>query len=55
MLRRGDPEFRLAVNRTLARLYRSGRVLDIYRRWFGQWGDPSPLTIGMYAVQGLPE
>ena len=55
MLRRGDPEFRLAVNRSLARLYRSGRVLDIYRRWFGQWGDPSPLTLGMYAVEGLPE
>ena len=55
MLRRGDPEFRLAVNRTLARLYRSGQVLDIYRRWFGQWGDPSPLTLGMYAVEGLPE
>ncbi len=55
MLRRGDPAFRLAVNRTLARLYRSGQVLDIYRRWFGQWGDPSPLTLGMYAVEGLPE
>jgi glutamate/aspartate transport system substrate-binding protein len=55
MLRRGDPEFRLAVNRTLARLYRSGQVLDIYRRWFGQWGEPSPLTLGMYAVEGLPE
>ncbi|MFI5326160.1 MAG: amino acid ABC transporter substrate-binding protein [Candidatus Rokuibacteriota bacterium] len=55
MLRRGDPEFRLAVNRTLARLYRTGQVLDIYRRWFGQWGDPSPLTLGMYAVEGLPE
>ena len=54
MLRRGDPEFRLAVNRTLARLYRSGQVLDIYRRWFGQWGNPSPLTLGMYAVEGLP-
>ncbi len=55
MLRRGDPEFRLAVNRSLARLYRSGQVLDIYRRWFGQWGEPSPLTLGMYAVEGLPE
>lgn len=55
MLRRGDPEFRLAVNRTLARLYRTGEVLEIYRRWFGQWGDPSPLTLGMYAVEGLPE
>lgn len=55
MLRRGDPSFRLAVNRTLARLYRSGRVLDINRRWFGQWGDPNALTLGMYAVEGLPE
>jgi glutamate/aspartate transport system substrate-binding protein len=55
MLRRGDPAFRLAVNRTLARLYRSGQVLEIYRRWFGQWGEPSPLTVGMYAVEGLPE
>ncbi|HEY7435636.1 MAG TPA: amino acid ABC transporter substrate-binding protein [Methylomirabilota bacterium] len=55
MLRRGDPEFRLAVNRTLARLYRSGQVVEIYRRWFGQWGDPSPLTLGMYAIEGLPE
>ena len=55
MLRRGDPSFRLSVNRTLARLYRSGQVLDIYRRWFGQWGDPNALTLGMYAVEGLPE
>ena len=54
MLRR-DPEFRLAVNRTLARLYRSGQVLEIYRRWFGQWGAPSPLMLGMYAIEGLPE
>ncbi|HJR00433.1 MAG TPA: amino acid ABC transporter substrate-binding protein [Methylomirabilota bacterium] len=55
MLRRGDPEFRLAVNRTLARLYRTGQAVDIYRRWFGRWGDPSPLTLGMYAIEGLPE
>ena len=55
MMRRADPEFRLAVNRTLARLYRSGDVLDIYRRWFGQWGDPGALTLGMYAVEGIPE
>lgn len=55
MLRRDDPSFRLAVNRTLARLYRSRQVLDIYRRWFGQWGDPNALTLGLYAVEGLPE
>jgi glutamate/aspartate transport system substrate-binding protein len=55
MLRRGDPEFRLAVNRTLARLYRTGQAVDIYRRWFGRWGDPGPLTLGLYAIEGLPE
>jgi ABC-type amino acid transport substrate-binding protein len=55
MLRRGDPAFRLAVNRALARLYRSGDVLRVYERWFGQWGAPSALTIGMYAIEGLPE
>jgi ABC-type amino acid transport substrate-binding protein len=55
MLRRGDPAFRLAVNRALARLYRSGQVIDIYAKWFGQWGAPSALTIGMYAIEGLPE
>jgi ABC-type amino acid transport substrate-binding protein len=55
MLRRGDPAFRLAVNRALARLYRSGQVVEIYAKWFGQWGAPSALTIGMYAIEGLPE
>jgi ABC-type amino acid transport substrate-binding protein len=55
MLRRGDPDFRLAVNRSLARLYRSGNVLEIYRKWFGTWGAPSALTVGMYAIEGLPE
>jgi glutamate/aspartate transport system substrate-binding protein len=55
MLRRGDPAFRLAVNRGLARLYRSGQVMEIYRKWFSQWGAPSALTMGMYAIEGLPE
>jgi len=55
MVRRGDPAFRLAVNRSLARLYRSGEIMEVYRKWFGQWGPPSPLTVGMYAIEGLPE
>jgi ABC-type amino acid transport substrate-binding protein len=55
MLRRGDPAFRLSVNRALARLYRSGDVLHVYARWFGQWGPPSAITVGMYAIEGLPE
>lgn len=55
MVRRGDPAFRLSVNRVLARLYRSGDVLRVYERWFGQWGPPSAITVGMYAIEGLPE
>jgi ABC-type amino acid transport substrate-binding protein len=55
MLRRGDPDFRLAVNRALARLYRTGQVLEIYRKWFGDWGAPSAVTVVMYAIEGLPE
>jgi glutamate/aspartate transport system substrate-binding protein len=55
MVRRGDPAFRLSVNRALARLYRSGNVLRVYERWFGQWGPPSAITVGMYAIEGLPE
>jgi len=55
MLRRGDGEFRLAVNRSLARLYRSGDVLDIYQRWFGSLGSPTTLVLATYAIEGLPE
>ena len=55
MLRRGDPDFRLAVNRALARLYRTGDVMSVYRKWFGSWGAPSAVTIALYAIEGLPE
>jgi ABC-type amino acid transport substrate-binding protein len=55
MLRRGDPDFRLAVNRVLARLYRSGQITDIYNRWFGQFGGPAPQLLLMYGIEGLPE
>jgi glutamate/aspartate transport system substrate-binding protein len=55
MLRRGDLDFRLAVNRSLARFYRSGQILGIYSRWFGALGDPNALIIAMYAIEGLPD
>jgi len=54
MLRR-DPAFRLAVNRQLAHIYRSGAVLDLYRKWFGVFGPPSDLLIAMYALYALPD
>ena len=55
MLRRNDAAFRLAVNRALAGLYRSGGIAPIYERWFGAFGKPSPAIQAMYMLNGLPE
>ncbi len=55
MLRRNDGAFRLAVNRALAELYRSGGIVPIYERWFGAFGKPSPAIQAMYLLHGLPE
>ena len=55
MLRRGDPDFRIAVNRSLARLYRSGDIIVIYRRWLGALGAPNALELATWAIEGLPE
>jgi glutamate/aspartate transport system substrate-binding protein len=54
-LRRNDAAFRLAVNRALAGLYRSGDIAQIYDRWFGTFGKPSPAIGAMYMLNGLPE
>jgi ABC-type amino acid transport substrate-binding protein len=55
MVRRNDGAFRLAVNRALAELYRSGGVVKIYDRWFGALGKPSTALQAMYLLNGLPE
>jgi ABC-type amino acid transport substrate-binding protein len=54
-LTRGDPEFRLAVNRVLARLYRNGDIMRIYDRWLGSLGPPSLLLSAAYFVQALED
>lgn len=54
-LRRNDPDFKLAVDEVLARLYRSGQILEIYDRWFGKLGKPSPAIFAVYNLSGLPE
>jgi ABC-type amino acid transport substrate-binding protein len=56
MLRRGDAPFRLAVNRVLARIYRSEtEIAGIYQKWFGDFGEPGSLLRAMYILNGLPE
>jgi ABC-type amino acid transport substrate-binding protein len=55
MMRRNDAAFRLAVNRALAALYRSGDIAPIYDRWFGAFGKPGDAIVAMYMLNGLPE
>jgi len=54
-LPRGDADFRLAVNRTLANLYRSGGIDKIYAQWLGSMGPPSLLLSAAYFIQALSE
>jgi ABC-type amino acid transport substrate-binding protein len=55
MLPRGDYDFRLAVNRVLARLYRNGEIKPIYDRWLGPLGPPSLMLSATYFIQSLAE
>ncbi|HEX2441335.1 MAG TPA: amino acid ABC transporter substrate-binding protein [Methylomirabilota bacterium] len=55
MLRRGDPAFRLAVNRALAELYRSGEVIPVFEKWFESIRTAMPLIRAMYILNALPE
>ena len=56
VVRRNDADFRLIVDATLAQLYRTGEIAQVYQKWFGDWGGrPSRLLLAMYALNGLPE
>jgi ABC-type amino acid transport substrate-binding protein len=54
-MRRDDPDFRLAVNRALANLYRTGDIDAIFQRWLGALGIPGPLLHSMFYLNALPE
>jgi ABC-type amino acid transport substrate-binding protein len=55
MLPRGDADYRLAVNRSLARLYRTREIEKVYERWLGPLGPPSMLLSATYFIQSLSE
>ncbi|RLJ64866.1 amino acid ABC transporter substrate-binding protein (PAAT family) [Sulfurisoma sediminicola] len=52
---RRDADFRLAVDRTLARLYRSGDISPILKTWLEPIGKPSDVLKAMFLLNGLPE
>lgn len=53
-LRHGDSAFRLAVDRALARIYRSPGIRQIYQANFGN-GRMSDLLRAMYTLESLPD
>ncbi|HEX3349919.1 MAG TPA: amino acid ABC transporter substrate-binding protein [Acetobacteraceae bacterium] len=53
-LRRGDEDFRLAVDRALSRIYRSGDIAPVLRHYFGD-NALSRLQTTLYGVSALPE
>ena len=55
IVRRNDAAFRLVVNRALAELYRTARIVPIYDRWFGSLGKPGTAIQAMYQLNALPE
>jgi ABC-type amino acid transport substrate-binding protein len=55
VVRRDDPDFRLAVNRALVAIYRSGEIDTIFYRWLGALGEPGTLLHSMFYLNTLPE
>lgn len=54
-LPRGDAGFRLAVNRALAEIYRSGEIVNIFQSAFGAGVEPTPLLLMMYGLGAYSE
>jgi ABC-type amino acid transport substrate-binding protein len=55
VVRRDDPDFRLAVNRGLVELYGSGDIDAIFYRWLAGLGQPGPLLNAMFYLSTLPQ
>jgi ABC-type amino acid transport substrate-binding protein len=53
-LPRGDEEFRLAVDRALSHIYRSGEIGPLFKRTFGD-AKPGQVLGTLYLITGLPD
>jgi ABC-type amino acid transport substrate-binding protein len=54
-LPRGDEDFRLAVDRALSHIYRSGAIVPIFKRTFGQDAKPDQILAAIYLASALPD
>ena len=55
VLPRNDPDFRLAVNRALVGMYKSGEIDAVYVKWLAPLGRPGPLLNAMFYLNSIPE
>jgi ABC-type amino acid transport substrate-binding protein len=51
----GDEDFRLAVDRALSIIYRSGKIVAIFTQTFGAETKPSQTLQMLYLISALPE
>lgn len=54
-MRRGDGDFRLAVDTALSHIYRSGEITKIFVNTFGAQERPTPTLQALYMIATLPE
>ena len=54
-LPRGDSDFRLAVDKALSHIYRSGEIAAIFQGTFGGKAEPSQILRTLYLISGLPD
>ena len=54
-LPRGDEDFRLAVDRALSRIYKSGGIAAVFARTFGAQMQPSLTLKTLYLISALPD
>ncbi len=54
-MRLGDGDFRLAVDRALSRIYRSGEIATIFSNNFGANAQPTPQLQSLYMISALPD
>ena len=55
-VRRNDADFRLVADRAISKLYRSGKILDVYDKWVGKFtGNRLPIFDAMIKLNATPE
>jgi glutamate/aspartate transport system substrate-binding protein len=55
VLPRGDANFRLAVNRALAEIFRGNDIVDIFRSAFGSGAEPTTMLMIVYGLGAYAE